>query len=683
MNLARLFRRRVLVAAALLPLVFGLLVLWSLEDRPERADAVPAAVVNLDEPVTRGKGKDKQIIAAGRLLAAGLTSPARQRETNLGWELTQPDDAEAGLQDGDYYAVLTIPEDFSETLASVSGADPRRAEITLSTNDASSALVSQVSRQVTDVATARLGQRVTRTYLQGIFSRTGEMRMQLGRAADAAGKVADGASKVADGARQVDDGASRLAGGLGDLADGAGRLGGGASRLAVGADELAGGAGRIASGVRRVDSGAERLAGGLGTLSRRTDSLPRQTDRLADGAAQVADGTAAYSKLVAAWKDACLTSPVVTAARPQLCAATVRAAGPRGENAEKLRRGARELAGGARELADATPRLTDAIDQAAAGGGRLADGTGRLAAGAGRLASGADRLAAGVRTLAGGAGELAAGAEQAEGGAAQLAGGSARLADGSSRLGDGSRRLAGGLSNGAKKIPDADPDAAEVVADPVRTAAATRNAVQDGATVLAPAVLAFGLWLGAFATYLVRRALPADLVAAARPAWWHTWAGWAPALVVGAVQTVLLLLGTLAFGASYTFLPGVLALLACAVAAFTALNQAFVAVLGTRRGWVYSIAFTAAQAVALGGPIPIDTAPAPVQLLHSALPVPRAADGLATLTLGGAVGSPWADAAVVLLWGGAGLVATTLAVRRRQRLTPEQVRRSVEERAPA
>lgn len=678
MTLAHLMRRRVLVAAALLPLVFGLLVLWSLEDRPERVDAVPAAVVNLDEPVTRGTGKDQQVIAAGRLLAAGLTSPARQGDTNLGWELTQPEDAETGLRSGEYYAVLTIPEGFSATLASVGGSDPRPAEITLSTNDASSALVGRLSRQVTDVATVRLGQRVTRTYLRGVFGRTGEMKLQLGRAADAADQVSAGAAKVADGARRVDDGAGRLAGGLDDLADGAGRLGGGAARLSGGADRLTTGADRLARGARRVDGGARQLADGLGTVAGRTEQLPRQTDRLADGAAQVADGASAYSRIVAAWKDACLTSPVVTAARAQLCATTVQAAGPRGENARDLRRGARQVAAGARELADAGPRLADALDGAAAGAGRLADGTGRLAAGAGRLSDGARRLADGVRTLAGGAGQLADSAEQAEGGAVRLADGSARLADGSVRLGDGSRRLAGGLSGGAEKIPAADPDAAEVVADPVRTAAATRNPAHDGATVLAPAVLALGLWLGAFATYLVRRALPGDLVGAARPAWRHTRAGWLPALLVGAVQAVLLLLGTTAFGATYTSPVGVVAFVACAVAAFTALNQALVAVLGSRRGRVYAIAFTVAQAAALGGSVPIDTAPAAVQILHAVLPVPRAADGLAALTLGGQVGSPWADAAVVLLWGAAGLVGTTLAARRSQRLTPAQVRRSVE-----
>ena len=116
---------RVLVAAVLLPVLFGSLVLWSLGDRVERLDSVPAAVVNLDDPVRTGKGEDRQTVAAGRLLAAGLTSPTDESEQSLGWELTEAEDAEAGLRDGSYYAVVTIPRGFSRTVAGVSGADPR------------------------------------------------------------------------------------------------------------------------------------------------------------------------------------------------------------------------------------------------------------------------------------------------------------------------------------------------------------------------------------------------------------------------------------------------------------------------------------------------------------------------------------------------------------------------------
>lgn len=668
---------RVLVGTLLLPVVFGTLVLWSLRDRAEQSDQVPAAVVNLDKPVTQGSGKDKQVIAAGRLLAAGLTTPTTQTRSNLGWQLTNAEDAAAGLRDGSYYAVITIPEDFSESLSSVTKGRPRSAELSVQGNDSSSALVAEASRQVADVAAARLGHRVTRTYLHGIFSRTDELRLQLDKASDAAGKVADGATQVAAGAHKVDGGASELAGGLGRLSDGATRLGGGAGRLADGAGQLSHGVDRLADGAARLDRGAHRLAEGLGELDRRTDPLPGQTDRLAGGARQVADGTAAYADLLTAWKDACVTDPVVTASRPQLCAATIQAAGARGENADRLRSGAQQLADGTRRLADAMPRLTEGIHRAASGAGTLVGGTGQLADGAARAAQGTARLAAGADRLDGGAGQLAGGAALARTGASRLAAGSAALGDGSVRLGDGSRRLASGIADGAGRIPSADPDTARVVADPVATTASRLNPQQDGATLLAPAVLAFGLWLGAFVTYLVRRALPESAPRAARPAWRLAADGWAPALLVGAVQDVLLLIGALALGARFTSPVAVAALLLLCVAAFVAVNQAFVALLGPRRGWIAAIAFTALQAVSLGGLVPIDTAPGPLQALNLVLPVPRASDALAHLTLGGQVGSPLGDAVVVLLWGVVALAVTTLVVRRRQRLDLAGVRREV------
>lgn len=671
---------RTLAGMLLLPLVFGSLVLWSLGDRDQRTDEVPAAVVNLDKPVTQGSGKDEQIIAAGRLLAAGLTSPTRESRGNLGWELTGAEQAEQGLRDGSYYAVITIPENFSETLSSVTEDDPRSAEISVRSNDSSSALVGEVSRQVADVAAARLGHRVTKTYLEGIFSRTGELKLKLGKAADAAGKVAAGATKVRDGARQVDEGASELAGGLGTLSTGAQRLGGGASQLADGATRLSGGTGRLADGAARLDRGLQQLAQGLGLLADRTSDLPRQTDRLADGAGQVADGAGAYAQLVKAWKDACVTSPVVTAARPQLCAATIRAAGPRGENADALRSGSRQVATGARRLAEAAPALTDGIRKARDGARRLEDGSSQLADGARRIDNGAEQLAAGATKLAGGAGQVADGADLAKGGATRLAAGSERLSDGSARLGDGSERLATGLDEGAGEIPAASDQAARVVADPVATRASRLNPTADGVTLLAPLVLAFGLWIGAFVTYLVRRALPQSAALAARPTWRIAASGWLPAAVIGTAQAALLFAGALAFGAGVTSPVGVAALLVLSAAGFAAVNQAFVAAFGRRRGWLAAIAFTALQAVSLGGLVPIDTAPRAVQLLHDVLPVPRAADGFAHLTLGGQVGSPLQDAAVVLVWGLAAFAVTTLVARRRQQVTVDYVRRSV---APA
>jgi putative membrane protein len=104
------------------------------------------------------------------------------------------------------------------------------------------------------------------------------------------------------------------------------------------------------------------------------------------------------------------------------------------------------------------------------------------------------------------------------------------------------------------------------------------------------------------------------------------------------------------------------------VAVFAAINQAFVAVSGRRRGWIASIAFAMLQVVSIGGLVPIDTAPAPFQLLNKVLPVSRAVDGFAHLTLGGQVGSLPADITVLVLWAVGALLLSTLAARRAQRI---------------
>ncbi|HLN77000.1 MAG TPA: YhgE/Pip family protein, partial [Nocardioidaceae bacterium] len=310
-----LLRNRILVATVLLPMLFGSLVLWSLSDRVDRIDAVPAAVVNLDEPVQTGSGDQQQTIAAGRLLAAGLTAPAQGEERSLAWQLTSSEDASKGLREGDYYAVITIPRDFSKTVAGLTHNDPDTARITVRSNDSASALVGVVSDQIGDVAAARLNQRITATFVEGIYAQTGELKKSLGTAEHGADRLAKGVVRLGEGTTKLSDGAGALAGGLGSLSGGARELSDGASRLSAGAGRLAGGTGRLSAGASRLGGGAHDLAGGLHRLHSRTRPLPGQTRDLADGAGQVADGVAGWSRVLLAWKKACQSHPVVAASQ--------------------------------------------------------------------------------------------------------------------------------------------------------------------------------------------------------------------------------------------------------------------------------------------------------------------------------------------------------------------------------
>jgi putative membrane protein len=641
---------RTLLAVLVLPVFLGSLIVWSLADRAEKVEQVPAAVVNLDEPVLE---KGQPPIAGGRMLAAGLTQPEDDAPRGLGWELTSAADARRGLAEGDYYAVLTIPKTFSRQLAgSLQGKDPRRAEITVRSNERSSALVAEISDQVGQVAANRLGEEITTHYLGGLYEQTGKLGGQLGEASDGAERLAQGTSELSSGAMELADGLSRLGAGAERLADGQAKLGRGADRLAAGQEELA--------------EGAERLAGGLGTLSRRTDPLPRQTDRLADGAAQLRDGVVPYTKLLRGWKDAC-ADPLIAARAGELCAGTIRAVGVDDSNAEKLAQGSRQLASGTRELADGMVPLESGIDRLAGGARELSDGADELTGGARELSGGADRLTGGARKLSGGAREAADGAEQ--------------LASGGQRLDDGSRELASGLAQGSEAIPTYDKGEsrrlADVIAAPVSAQSERLGQASDGRSQLVPGAVAVALWLGAFITYLVRPALPGWLLARPRSAGSVAFAGLRPGLLIAAGQVVLLYAGLLLLGVGPGSPVTAFGLMLLAAASFMAINQALVATLGRRRGWVVSIALAGLQIVSLGGVIPIATAPGPMRLLHDVLPMPQAAEGLVATVLDGPA-SLAAAVLVLLLWGGASFAVSTSAARRAQRVDVRDLTREQE-----
>ena len=677
----RLLLNRVLVGTALLPVLFGCLVLWSLGDRLDRIDEVPAAVVNLDRPVTTGSGKQQETVAAGRLLAAGLTAPEPDQDHTLDWRLTNADEAAAGLRDGDYYAVITIPRDFSRTVAGLSRHRPGAAHITVRSNDSASALVGVVGDQIGEAAAARLNQQITATFLEGLYAGTGALRTSLGEAEQGADRLADGAVRLGEGTAGLRDGAGTLSAGLRSLATGSRRLADGTARLEDGALQLAGGGDRVERGARELAQGAGRLAGGLDRLHRRIRPLPDRTRQLADGAGQLAEGVQGWSQVLRGWRQACGSDPVLAGSHARLCAATLQAVGADDGNARSMVAGAQRLSAGTQRLADTTPEVVTALGAATTGADRLAEGGSSLAAGAARIGPGASRLASGAANLGSGARELTSAAEKASGGASRLADGSQRVAGATARLGAGSRRLAEGLGQGVEDLPALRSGTRErlaaAVARPVVSDADRINPSPSAATSLVPGVLALALWLGAFVTYLVRRGLPTRALSSALPAARVALAGWLPALGIGLAQSVLLFAALGLFDVALDSPFAVALFLLVPAAVFAALNQAFVAALGHKRGWMASIAFAVLQAVSLGGLVPADTAPALIRSVGGALPVPLAAEGIADLALGGRVGSAVAAAFSLLVWGTAAFVVTAVAARRRQRLSLARVRRHV------
>lgn len=610
-----------IVAMVMVPLLYGAVYLYANWDPYGNLDQLKAAVVVQDEGA---EGPDGKRLTVGQDVARTLIE-----DHKFDWQLVEdPQEATAGVQNGQFAFALTIPADFSANLASPEDFDAAtQAMLTVTTNDANNYLLTSIVDKVATQVHASVAQQVGEQTANALLTGYGTIHAQL--------------VKAADGAQQVADGATQLDAGVGTLKSGT-------AELLTGATDLAAGQQQLLEGAQQLQAGASTLDSGLGQLEDQTASLPTDTRTLSDGAAAVAAGNATLNEKVqgavgtaekiddaatAAIDDkldqlvadsvltaeqaakirtalgSAATSPAITDLKDQLAADAA--------DIQKLADGSAQVADGAGRLADATPALSDAIVQAHAGASELAAGAGTLAEGQQTAADGANQLAAGAQTLDTGAGDLKTG---------------------SATLTSGAAELATQLRAGADQVPDPNDkekqNAAGVIADPIRVDSVSQAQAGNYGSGLAPFFLVLALWIGAFMLVQVMRPLTIRALASNAPSWKIAVGGWLPFAAVATAQA-LLLYAVVHFGLglepTHPWLT--LGLLLLASLAFTALIQGIVALMGTPGKFVVLILLVL-QLVSSGGTFPWQTTPEPLHIMHQILPMGHVVEGMRHLIYG-------------------------------------------------
>lgn len=696
------------IVAILLTGIGAGVMLWNLQTRQNAAPVIPVAIVNSDKSITTGSGKDQKTIYAGRELAANLTQPAANDQTPLSWILVDSKDADKGLIDGSYYAVLTIPSDFSKNINSVSGKNPVEAEIKLVGNDASSTAVVAMASLAAQQAGLQLGQQVTTNYTTNSLNSFTDIHNNLTSSAKSAEQLADSSHEIADSSKQIAQSSEQLSSGASQLAGGTSSLASGAQTLSTGAQESARGAGQVAVGARELEAAsgvleraANDVAGAAGRLStgaarvvRLNTGLERATTAHASALAQLDTGRAqdaidasraVREDLVSIIRGNCPDRDV----RPlclRLRALDVRALDAVGQtvlvkervNVAATGAGAIERGTGVTSrAASATARGAAALDTATsdlAGGVRNLDSAiGSLAGGAASAAVGAESVALGAGQTASGTNEINNSAEQLAGGAEQLASGTDSLAGGAEQLASGADSLASGLDNGAKSVPDYTKDQVTQISKVVTTPVGTQTSSQHGATVaasLVPVLIGVALWLGTLMMFLVGAAVPTSQTWVQASAGRRVLLGWLPAVAVGLAQTGLLVVLVQYLGVKVSNPVGLTLFCALAALSFAATNQALVALFGGF-GRIISLAFAVVEAAALGRLAPIETAPGALQLLNGILPLPQFVNGASEMVIGGFSGDIVGACVVLAGWMFIALAVSVVATTRRgPRLAP-------------
>jgi putative membrane protein len=706
--------RLAMIVIAVIPAIYGGLYLASNWSPTDNLDKLQAAVVNEDTGAEK-PDSDGETLHAGDELVDEITP---EGEGGFDWKETSQEEADEGLAEGKYFAILEIPSNFSERLVSTGGDDPEQAGLQLRTDDAHNFIIGQMAGTVLTEIKSSLNKTTTAEYVSEVYVGFNDIHSQTEEAADGASQLHDGSvelhdgtGELVDGTTELDDGVGTLQTGIGELDDGAGELVDGSGELKTGADTLAESTTEAKDGSKELADGAGQVADGTGQLRDVADGATDKADDLKKRADDLVDGT--RPKLQQAEDD-------FEGARTSLDGDVddrvkkLQEKYPDDPDVAKLADDVDSLGG---ELDDAHSRAKKATDRAKDLEDRVRDAVdgvmdtiheadrkiGQLDNGAQQVATGADDLHSGLVKLDAGAGELATGAgdlndgakqlkdgtEQAKSGVGDLKDGSSQLVDGSKELDsgagelvDGSGELADGLEEGLKQIPTYDKNdrdhRSDVVAVPVDADKVEDNAVDAYGEGLAAFFVSLALWIGGMITYMVINAIPYRALASSAKSTRIAWAGYVPGLLFGVAQVaVLYLVLTFALDFSagawlWTLLFSILV-----AACFHAVHQLCVAALGGV-GRLIALVLLMIQIASAGGTYPVQTAPGIFQIISPFLPMTHAVNGLRTLIAGGDMFIAAQAAVVLLLMLLISLVATVIVCSRKRMVTLTQLHPSLQ-----
>ncbi|MFD5599699.1 YhgE/Pip family protein [Leucobacter sp. NPDC058333] len=566
--------RLAFVALMCVPLLYGGLYLWANQDPYAKLDQVPVALVVADAGVEQGD--DVRVI--GDEVADNLVE-----DGSFDWHRVSAADAERGIKNGVYDFTVTLPKDFSEALQSSQTDDPHRADVVLTTNDATSYLATTIGEQAVQRIQKQIVQSVNKEAAKSLLDGIAEIRGSLVEARDGASELTDGAATARDGAGKLHDGTKTAKDGSGELSAGLAQLRDATATLPESTETLAGGAAQVAAGNATVAQYGRDAAG----LSQQA------VDALAADRAQI------LQDLQNANVDPAVIDRVTAAmdrVGGDLTDANTRVQGA-SDQLDTLASGAQQVADGSRQLADATPQLANGIATAADGSAALDDGLAQLVTGSGELETGLGTLT------------------------------------------DGAAQLRDGLADGVKKLPnssaDLRADQAKNISKPVDVQTSRVTSAGSYGAGLAPFFMSLAAWIGIYALFLILKPVSRRAVTALHTPLRVTLAGWATPALLGAAQ-MLALFAIVAFALRFDFAHPLAAYgtIALASATFAAIILALNVWLGSV-GQFLGLVLMVVQLVTAGGTFPWQTLPSPLATLHHFLPMSFAVDGLRQLMYGG------------------------------------------------
>ena len=272
----------VMLGVSLIPALYNVIFLSSMWDPYGKVSDLPVAVVN----------QDKAVAASGKTLSIGddVVSSLKKNK-NLDFHFVSKEDAQNGLEKGDYYMVVTLPSDLSERAASILTDNPQQMKIDYQTSSGHSFIAGKMSDSAMASLKQTVAQNVTDTYTNALFKNMGDLKTGLV-------KASDGAQQLASGSQQLGSGSQTIADNLRTLNQATSKLSSGAAQFNTGLQTYTGSVAQVSSGLGSLSNGINTYANGVSTVAAGANQLSGRSADLLGGVQQLTqsgDGVQALS----------------------------------------------------------------------------------------------------------------------------------------------------------------------------------------------------------------------------------------------------------------------------------------------------------------------------------------------------------------------------------------------------
>lgn len=475
----------IIFGVLILPLIYSLVYLGGFWDPYGNLEGVPVALVNEDE--CEDSCRSDELI--DKLLDKGT----------FDFDVVSKEEGEYGLVNKKYYAVITIPSDFTSSFDKASTKERHGTTITYAPNKKTSYLASQIINSAMTQVETELHAEVTKEVVDNLSSKLEEVPNQTSQ-------ISSGLSKLSAGSKELSDGTSTLKMGTSNL---------NTSYKAFdnGINELTSGINTLNSNYKVLDDGINDLYNSVHTL---VPNAKQQLEALQSGVSELKNGSNTLDEAITSgnykvqMNNFFNNTESVYVALANMCDSgsltdtnlcTV-AKSYTFVNSQTGQSGIESLKSSSNMIIDSENKLNDGINtlsNSLSGVNSLSNGLNALDDGVLKIKNGSSSVYAGINSLKEGASSLSVNSSKINAGVNKLDTSVSALKNGSQDLNAGVNEAKKEIDSKVEETNDSLEDLSGLssyAADPVKIKEESYGKVDKYGTFFAPYFMSLSLWIG-------------------------------------------------------------------------------------------------------------------------------------------------------------------------------------------